>query len=190
MIIPDEHYFQQDAVTLAKDLIGYILLHDDGAIRRSGVIVETEAYTDDDPASHAYRGKTSRNKAMFEQGGVSYVYLIYGMYHCFNVVTGPKGSGEAVLIRALEPLEGILSMQETRGVRNLRNLCSGPGKLCQALGISTKQNGISLFDSELRIAIPDDSKIYSIETDCRIGISKASDRKWRFYAKNSQWVSR
>jgi len=190
MIILNKDFYLQGVVALAKDLIGCILLHDDGVTRRSGIIVETEAYTEDDPASHAFKGITRRNRQMFEEGGTSYVYLIYGLYYCFNVAAGPKGRGEAVLIRALKPLEGIPVMQRVRNTRDVQNLCSGPGKLCLAFEISMEQNGMSLIDSSLQIAGPAENEKYEIETSYRIGLSKATEKKWRFYVKDSQWVSR
>lgn len=132
-----QRFFAVSTIELARNLLGTYLatVNDEG--RTCGRIVETEAYLGtDDPASHAYRGKTARNAAMFERAGVCYVYFIYGMHHCFNIVSGKKGQGEAVLIRALEPVEGILLMEKRRGVTKVRELCNGPAKLVTALGIT------------------------------------------------------
>ena len=132
---------RNDTVAAAQALLGAVLWHktDDGIT--AGRIVETEAYVFGDPACHASRGMTLRNAVMFGSPGKAYIYFIYGMYHCFNVVTRPKGMGEAVLIRALEPLEGIELMQQRRKKHDVRHLCNGPCKLVIALGIQRDQNG-------------------------------------------------
>ena len=174
---------------MAKKLLGKVLVHrtEKGII--SGRIVETEAYTCDDPACHASRGMTRRNAVMFGQAGHAYVYFTYGMYFCLNAVTGLEGVGEAVLIRAAEPLEGIELMMANRGTDDLTNLASGPGKLCQAFAIDRNQNGLDLTDSELMI-VDDGWKPSEIITSTRIGIRLAADRPWRFYVAGNPHVSR
>ena len=183
-----EDFFTHDTVQAAQDLLGKILVHSlpEGTV--SGKIVETEAYlSKDDPACHASRGKTKRNEAMFGPAGRAYVYLIYGMYYCFNAVTREEGVGEAVLIRALEPLEGIPWMQQRRGTSDILNLTSGPGKLCQAMGITRHHNGISLTESKLTIV--DSREDLKIESSPRIGIKTGVDKLLRFYISGNPYVS-
>ena len=162
------------------------LIHEtlDGII--SGKIVEVEAYLFNDPASHSYKGKTKRNKAMFEEGGIAYVYKIYGVHHCFNVVTNKKGIGEAVLIRALEPLEGIELMKINR--KKDSDLCNGPAKLVEALGIKKEQEKKDLISSELRIEEFEIPK--NIVAKERIGISKGKSLKLRFYINKNKYISK
>jgi DNA-3-methyladenine glycosylase len=150
--------------------------------------VETEAYTEDDAAAHTYRGKTKRNAPMFEEAGTIYIYFTYGMHYCMNIVTGPVGHGEAVLLRALEPLEGIDQMQLNRPGRPLSQLTNGPAKLVEALGIPPTLSGQHLGDSGLRL-IPG-SPSGSITKTTRIGISQARDLERRFYITDSPYVSR
>lgn len=195
MILPLAFY-ERDAVTVARDLLGCYLVHRDAAGMTGGRIVEDEAYVAEDPAAHSFRGKTPRNAVMFGPPGRAYVYRIYGLYDCVNVVTGPDGAGEAVLIRALEPALGIDLMRERRKTADLRGLCSGPGKLTQALGITRRQNGASLLDSPLQVwsreslhgAEPVDAE--AIVQTTRIGITKAADRPLRFYLRYSGFISR
>lgn len=151
----------------------------------SGIINEVEYYGgSDDPASHAHRGRTPRSDIMFQEGGSLYVYFIYGMYHCANIVCGPAGQASAILIRSLIPKHGIDVMKNRRQTNKIENLCSGPGKLCQALGLGMKDNGLVFNQS--RVWIEDKrQKIKSteiIETP-RIGISKAQEKNWRFVWK-------
>jgi len=177
-------FFNQPTVILAKALLGkYLVFH-----KMKGIIVETEAYLfKDDPGCHASRGITARNAPMFEEAGRAYVYLIYGMYHCLNIVSGKKGEGEAVLIRALEPVSGIESMQKRRKTKKPENLCNGPGKLTQALGITRKQNNQSLLSGDFRIF---DSKIKpKITTTTRIGLSLGKELPLRFYITGNKYVS-
>jgi len=163
----------------------------------SGMIVEVEAYGGiEDEASHAYRGAGKRSKVMFLAAGHCYVYLIYGMYHCLNVVTGENGAGEAVLIRAIEPLAGVEVMQTRRKLptTSLR-LTNGPGKLCQALGVELNMNGgqflgVSSGSASLSIEPYRLIKRNEVCTSTRIGISKAKDLPWRFYLRDNIWVSR
>ena len=152
--------------------------------------METEAYTEDDPASHSFRGRTLRNRFMFERGGLAYVYLIYGVHNCFNVTSGISGSGEAVLIRAARPLEGIELMCANRGREKTIDLCSGPGKLCQAFGIDRRHNGISLVDGEIQVLVRTEGSKPDIEVTKRIGITSGTGLRRRFAVKGSRWLSR
>jgi len=182
-------FFNQDTVRIAKQLLGAYLIHESPAGRTVGRIVETEAYLCTDPGSHSFRGMSKRNAAMFGDAGTAYVYLIYGMYHCFNVVTREKGIGEAVLIRALEPVEGVELMKKRRKVLDAEQLCNGPGKLVIAMGIDGKHNTVSLLKGKLRIE-GGDGKKHSIVKTTRIGITKGSDLPLRFYIKNNPFVSK
>jgi DNA-3-methyladenine glycosylase len=188
-ILPKEFYEKHDTLTLAKQLLGCKLVHESAEGRTAGIIVETEAYLQNDPACHAYRKKSARNAPMFEGAGVSYVYLIYGLHHCFNIVSGAAGIGEAVLIRALEPTEGIELMQERRKTKDLRNLCSGPAKLVQAMGITMDFNFLSM-DSENFYCLESQNTDYQIITTTRIGITQGADLPYRFYIEENGFVSR
>ncbi|WP_337044584.1 DNA-3-methyladenine glycosylase [Emticicia sp. 17c] len=188
-ILPKEFYEKYDTVSLSKKLLGCTLVHDSQEGRTAGIIVETEAYLHNDPACHAYRKKTPRNAAMFEGAGVSYVYLIYGLYHCFNIVSGEKNIGEAVLIRALEPVEGIELMQTRRGTKDIKNLCSGPAKLVTAMGITPDFNFLPLYADEF-YCIPPDNEDFEIVTTTRIGITQGADLLYRFYIKGNKFVSK
>lgn len=154
-------------------------------------IVETEAYHQDDPASHSYRGLTARTAPMFEAGGHIYVYFTYGMHYALNIVTGPKGVGEGVLVRAGKPLEGVEIMQRNRGTENIYNLANGPGKLAQALGIvSAELSGERLGPETLQLLPPKEAvDSRNIIVSPRIGIKKAVDNPWRFYLKDNPFVS-
>jgi DNA-3-methyladenine glycosylase len=158
------------------------LVVDRGGIRVAGRIVETEAYTGDDPASHSFRGPTARNAVMFGPAGRLYVYLSHGVHACANVVTGADGEGAAVLIRAIEPVEGIAVMRARRGEG--RSLADGPGKLCQALGIRLADDGTDLATLGSPILIVDDGTPPPGDPliGPRIGISKAVDTPWRWRA--------
>ena len=189
-------FFRQDTVELARKLLGCLLIHHtpDGAA--GGMIVEAEAYVGAiDKACHAYRNRSGRTEIMYHDGGYAYVYLIYGMHHCFNAVTGPEGEGNAVLIRALEPVIGLDLMQQRRNTKNVRHLCSGPGKVCQALGITKNEYGLDLCaaDSPLRLIryryIPD----AQIVATPRINVAYAEEAAawpWRFYVKDNLYVSK
>ncbi|HVS79241.1 MAG TPA: DNA-3-methyladenine glycosylase [Candidatus Saccharimonadales bacterium] len=155
-------------------------------------IVETEAYHQEDPASHSYRGNTPRTWPMFESGGHIYVYFTYGMHYALNLVTGRKGTGEAILIRAAEPLEGLEIMQVNRSVSDPRHIASGPGKLAQALGISdTALSGKTLGKSTIWLEPPDELiKTKDIVSAPRVGIKQAIDLPWRFYIRGNSFVSK
>ncbi|MDZ7280546.1 DNA-3-methyladenine glycosylase [Sphingomonas sanguinis] len=178
-----QDFYQHDVDAVARALIGMILTVDGVG----GVIVETEAYDAADPASHSFAGRTARNAAMFGPVGHAYVYRIYGLHHCLNIVCGTPGS--AVLIRALEPRHGIDVMRERRGsAHSLKQLCSGPGKLCSALGIDLGLNGAPLAGPPFAVtgAVSD----VPIVIGPRIGITQAAERPRRFGWKNSPWLSR
>lgn len=174
---------------LARALIGWRLIRRSRAGTTGGRIVETEAYLIGDPASHAYRGQRPRNLAMFGPPLHAYVYHIYGMYWCFNVTSEMHGTGAAVLVRALEPGEGIALMGERRGVEELRLLCSGPGRLAQALEIDRSLDGRDLFgDAEISLR-PPDRPVGKIGRSRRIGITQAAHRLLRFYERGNPFVS-
>lgn len=197
-MIVSPSFFNVPTLRLAKNLLGTFLENETAEGRTVGRIVETEAYRfKNDPACHAARGKTLRNAAMFGRAGTCYVYLIYGMHLCFNVVSGRLDEGEAVLVRALEPIEGIALMQKRRGLSDLRGLCSGPGKLVQAMGISRELNGKCLRTASLRLHTRESysqtataMKSFAHHRTTRIGISAGSELLYRFYLKDSPFVSR
>ncbi|MDH5718451.1 MAG: DNA-3-methyladenine glycosylase [Spirochaetia bacterium] len=155
-------------------------------------IVETEAYHETgDPACHAHNGKTKRNEVMFGPPAHLYVYFTYGMHYCLNVVTEKEGTAAAVLIRAIEPLQGVEVMRKLRGEKIiLKNLANGPAKLCQAMDINKKTNGVSLLEKEIFIADNKSRKKFDIVKTTRIGISKGQSLPWRFYIKGNEFVSK
>ena len=179
-------FFAKPTVDLARALLGKHLVFGD----LTGRIVETEAYLyRDDPACHAGRGRTARNEPMFGPAGNVYVYLIYGMYHCMNIVSGKTGEGEAVLIRALEPIRGIDLMRERRGIEKIEKLCNGPGKLAQAFGITREHNNISLLDDgEMRLH--DSREKPEIQVSGRIGLSLGGELQLRFFVRGDRFVSK
>jgi DNA-3-methyladenine glycosylase len=195
MILP-QTFYRQDTISVAKKLLGCYLVHLEGEETTLGRIVETEAYLVHDPAAHSFTGKTKRNAVLFGPVGYAYVYFIYGLHYCFNVVTGEEGMGEAVLIRALEPLQGIPVMRKRRRTEKLTLLCNGPARLAEALAITLSYNGMSLFDGPLQMwssdslsssAPIDDADI--VQTT-RIGIAKARESSLRFYLKGNGYISR
>ncbi|MBS4030095.1 MAG: DNA-3-methyladenine glycosylase [Clostridiales bacterium] len=183
-------FYRRPTPEIARTLLGKVLVHHTVEGITAGRIVETEAYLfRDDPACHAARGRTRRNDAMFGPPGTAYVYLIYGMYYCFNVVTATEGEGEAVLIRALEPLQGLALMAARRGCDNERLLASGPGRLCQAMALHSGHNGVDLATEPLYLA--EDSYLAGeIITATRIGISVGAELPLRFYLAGNRFVSR
>ena len=195
--LPLSFYQEHDTLTLAQKLLGCELVSEQPEGRTAGIIVETEAYLTDDPACHAYRRETARNAAMFGPAGTVYVYLIYGMYHCINVVSAAMGVGEAVLIRAVEPTEGVALMERRRMEKSrnekrfkVQELANGPAKLVQALGISLPEhNGSSLLTGSISIEYASVFD-FDIVTTTRIGITQGADLPYRFYIKGSRFVSR
>jgi DNA-3-methyladenine glycosylase len=154
-------------------------------------LVETEAYQEDDPASHSYRGPTARTEVMFGAPGRLYVYFTYGMHFCMNVVTGRDREGSAVLLRAGEPIEGVEHMRRLRGVEDIRSLCSGPGRLCRALGVDRGANGADLVrGSPLSVLEGEPVPADRIAVTTRVGIRNAVDRPWRFLERDDPYVSR
>ncbi len=177
-------FFDRDVHQVAPELIGATFLFD-GA---GGIIVEVEAYHHTEPAAHSYRGKTERNAVMFGKPGYAYVYRSYGIHWCVNFVCEEEGSASAVLIRALAPTEGLALMRRRRGVADERLLCSGPGRLTQALGITHAHNGLPL--DRAPFALYARSEAVEIAVGPRIGITKAVDRPWRYGLKDSRFLSK
>ena len=189
-------FYLQDTASVARKLLGKGLYVATGPVPLLMEITEVEAYLGlHDPASHAFRGLTQRNWPMFERGGTCYVYLSYGINYCMNVATQPAGVGEAVLLRAGAPLLGVEAMAKNRGFDPrsvpLRNLLSGPGKLCQALGIDLAFNGFTYDREDFKIVdLGKNPRSQNIGTSGRIGISKAKEEPLRFFIKASPWLSR
>lgn len=185
-------FYARPTLEVARDLIGKTLLRVAPEGTAGGVIVETEAYIAAvDPAAHAYRGQTRRNRSMFGPPGHAYVYVSYGMHHCLNVVTEREGEAVAVLIRAIEPTLGIELMRARRGTHIPdRDLCRGPGRLCQALALTLADDGADLLGPDLWIAAtPGVSSSPPIAATPRVGITRAADWPWRFVLLNSPYVS-
>jgi DNA-3-methyladenine glycosylase len=186
------HILRLPSVDAAPLLLGWILVRSmpQGLVKLK--IVETEAYHQDDPASHSFRGVTKRTAPMFEAGGRLYVYFTYGMHYAINLVTGEKGVGEAVLLRAAEPLEGVEIMMENRGTTSLHNIASGPGKLAQALAIKdTSLSGEILNKSSIFLEPPNkEVRAEDIIASPRIGIRQATENPWRFYINHNSFVSK
>ncbi|HHP7242883.1 MAG TPA: DNA-3-methyladenine glycosylase [Cyclobacteriaceae bacterium] len=196
-ILDKSFYLRQDCVAVARALIGKNLFSNIEGVLTAGKIVETEAYCgENDKASHAYGGRrTTRTEIMYQEGGVAYVYLIYGIYHLFNVVTNAQDTPHAVLVRALEPNTGIETMMRRRRLNEIKkNLTGGPGLLTQALGIKRSHSGTSLLGDQLWIedvdeVVTDDQ----IESDRRVGVDYAEEYSaypWRFFLKANKWVSK
>jgi DNA-3-methyladenine glycosylase len=180
-------FFDRSVHEVARDLIGCELAIGESA----GVIVETEAYEAADPACHAYIGRTTRNEMLFGPPGHAYVYLSYGIHSLLNFVTEPEGRASAVLIRALEPTRGIELMRERRGREELVELCSGPGKLTEALGVGLELNGADLFQGPFELSPPaGEWRTAEVITGPRIGITKAAELPWRYCVGGSRFVSR
>lgn len=171
----------------ARALLGKIIVHGTTA----GRIVETEAYLGSgDLAAHSARGETARTKVIFGPPGHAYVYFIYGMYDCLNIVVEPEGIAGCVLIRAVEPVEGIEEMRARRGVEKLEQLANGPGKLTRALGITLRHNGADLTRGPITIHLPEKRSPFDTAVSPRIGITKSPDLPLRFYIKDNRFVSR
>lgn len=193
----DRARYETDAVTAARNLIGAVLVRETEEGRMACRITETEAYGGTfegrpDDGCHAFRGRTKRTEVMFRAGGCAYVYLIYGMYHCLNLVTGPEGEAQAVLIRAAEPLEGIEWMQKRRNRKTGPLLTAGPGRLCMAMGITKKQNGADLVSDSLYVEDGEDLSP-QIDVSTRIHVQYAEYGKyfpWRFTLHGSLWISK
>lgn len=175
---------------VAPRLLGCELVRRLGGIELRGRIVEVEAYSQEDAASHSYRGETNRTKVMFGPPGFLYVYFTYGMHYCCNIVTGQPGHGSAVLIRALEPLAGQPEMSHRRHGLDGESLTNGPAKLCQAFGIDKLLNGHDLREAPLRLEIRPPLKQTEIVQTTRIGISQAKDVPWRFCIRDNSYVSK
>lgn len=185
------NFFERDTEIVAKELLGKWLIFDGPAGPVGGVIVETEAYLGlRDPACHSARGCTRRNKVMFGPAGKIYIYLIYGIYYCLNVTTAALDRPEAVLFRAIEPRLGIEYMQRQRNKLKLQDLCSGPGKLMQALGLDNSLNGSSAIDGPIGFYQEKTEPVFEIVESTRVGISQAKDWPLRFYIKGNQYISK
>lgn len=176
MAILKRSFYLKNTLAVAKNLLGLVLCRRIGDKVYKGIIVETEAYTQDEPACHAFKGITPRCEVMFKEGGFAYVYFTYGMHYCVNVVTEKEGKGCAVLIRALEPIgfDGT----------------NGPAKLCKVLNITRELNGVDLTSEDSPMWIERGKKPAEIVETTRIGIKLAADYPWRFYIKNNKWVSK
>lgn len=190
-------FYIRPLLTVAKDLLGKVLIKKDGSLVLAARIIEVEAYDGKiDKAAHTYIGKTKRNEIMFNEGGYLYVYFTYGAHFCCNVVTGKQNHGTAVLIRAVEPLRGINKMIENRFGRDLKsekeiyNLTSGPGKVCKALGINKEHYGYDLTNSNIFIIDQPKLKKNMIGISKRIGITKSAGLPWRFFEIGNPYLSK
>ncbi len=177
-------FFDRSVHKVAPDLIGATLLFN-GA---GGIIVEVEAYHHTDPAAHSYNGRTERNAVMFGPPGYLYVYRSYGIHWCMNFVCEKDSSASAILIRAIEPTHGVRRMQRRRGVDDIRQLCSGPGKVCQALGVTHAHNALPLDEKPFEL-FAREGKV-SVVRGPRIGITKAAEKPWRYGLKGSKFLSK
>ena len=173
-----------DVNEAARALVGWTLLVDGVG----GTIVEVEAYDHDDPAAHGFRGRTERNASMFGPAGHAYVYRSYGIHWCLNLVCGPVGVPAAVLVRALEPTDGLDAMRARRGLDDERLLCAGPGRLCQALGVTREHDGLALDEPPFELRPTGAAVEVAVAT--RIGITRAADLPWRYVARGSRYLSR
>lgn len=190
-------FFTRDLLLVARELLGKILVKNDNGESLSGRIVEVEAYDGDiDEAAHTFIGLTKRNEIMYSEGGYLYVYFTYGAHFCCNVVTGKKGKGTAILIRGIEPLNGISKMIKNRFNKDLLtekekyNLTNGPGKICQAFSISREHYGLDLTGDKIFLLDQPLIKHEQIIASTRIGIKKSVDLPWRFYIKDNPYVSK
>ena len=190
-------FYSQPVLQVAPQLLGRLIVRNIGDRTLMGRIVEVEAYRPDDPASHSYRGMTERNAVMFAPGGHLYVYFTYGMHFCANVVTGPEGRGEAILVRAVEPLWGIEEMARRRYDKRriemrkeLLELTSGPARFCEAFGLARKENGLTLQGPEIFISDTGADEPSTARTSERIGVSEGKEKKWRWFIEGNAWVSK
>jgi len=195
-------FYLRPTLQVAQELLGKYFIRRIDKSLLIGKIVEVEAYRSKDPASHSFCGKTNRNSVMFCEGGHLYVYFTYGMHFCANIVTGKEGIGEAVLIRAVEPLVGIEMMKLNRygsnksinlqslNQKKILNLTNGPAKFCKAFGLARQENGLDLLDSEIIIADGETIQSRLIGRSPRIGIRSGLEKKWRFFIKGNPWVSK
>jgi DNA-3-methyladenine glycosylase len=179
-------FYSRDPVEVARDLVGRLLVRETGRARTIGRIVEVEAYAREDPASHSFKGQTRRNVTMFGPPGYAYVYVSRGIHHCMNVTTG---EANAVLIRALEPVLGAEEMARRRGVVDERLLCAGPGRLCQALGITLADDGHDLTERGL-MWLGEGRPADALVVTGRIGLTVAAEVPWRFVEEGSRFASR
>ena len=187
-------FYLRDSVVLAQSLLGKILVHESDEGITSGIIVETEAYRGpEDKAAHTYNNRrTNRTEIIFGEGGFAYIYLVYGMHYCFNVTANISGNPECVLVRAIEPLEGLDLMKSRRKTADILNLTNGPGKLCSAMGITRELYGEDLCGERLYI-LDNDYPGIEITASTRIGISYAEEHRdflWRFYISGNKYVSK
>lgn len=188
-------FFERNTLVVARELLGKYLVHKTSEGETTGKIVEVEAYIGpDDAAAHTYKGlRSNRTEIIFGPGGYAYVYLIYGMYYCFNIVTNIAERPEAVLVRALEPIDGLELMGVRRKIENIYKLCSGPGKLCSAMGIAKADNGADLCGNDLFLLDNTNLTDSQIVSTPRIGVDYAGEAKdypWRYIIKGSKFVSR
>lgn len=193
--LPTEFYLREDVLLIARQLLGKKLCTNVDGLFSSGIIVEAEAYNGpEDLGSHAYNNKrTSRNEIMYAQGGVVYMYICYGIHDMLNIVTGAEESSHAILIRALQPVDGISIMQQRRGMGDLKKLCKGPGALAKAMGLTKLHNGISLQGNEIWIEDYDVLPPGEIVETARVGLNIEGIYKsipWRFYIKGSPYISK
>jgi DNA-3-methyladenine glycosylase len=190
-------FYGHSAAVVARRMLGHWLVRREASGWSGGLIVETEAYGEGDPASHAYRGETVRNRAMFGPPGRAYVYFIYGNHWCFNAVCRPAGVAEAVLVRAIEPVWGLEFMRQRRPVARLRDLTSGPAKLCAALGLDRSHDQADLCGAEAEVRVaenPDRAaavrRMGGVVVTTRVGLTRAEDAPLRFLLPGSEFVSR
>ena len=198
-ILPKEFYTREDVLQISQDLLGKILVADIDGTRTAGMIVETEAYkAPEDKACHAYNNRyTERTKTMFEDGGVAYVYVCYGIHHLFNAVTAIEGMAHAVLVRAVEPFEGLTVMEKRRGIDCRKSsLTNGPGKFTVAMGIRKNHNGVKLWKSQSCVSIWDEGISIGkdeVITGPRVGMTSAEECAhwpWRFRIRGNKWTSK
>lgn len=185
----DSEALPVETKALAQGLLGCILVRDSDDGAAAGRIVETEAYLPNDPACHAFSGKSLRNATLFGPPHRAYVYQIYGTSFCFNLSSEREGKGAGVLVRALEPIEGLALMQRRRGVERARDLCRGPGRLCRALAIDRSFDGADLFSDRFLWLARDDWAPARVRRSRRIGITRAAEHRLRFYLAGSPYVS-